>query len=247
MIYDFAILYWGMTRSAKRTFLSQAKNIDYILDNNNLTYKKFLHTWVTTDNRQMVWGWYSEDTIDDKEYRFLNPDFVKVDNQDDFLANIDMTKYYYEDVAKQYGAHAMRPPQQPGEWRFDLVRNHVCALESMKRCLGLLEEFQKEGHSFRFIMFLRPDAMVHTILPLHQILAHENKIHIPFWGHYGGLNDRFAIMNYKNACLYAKRIDELEEYRKTHNRIVSEEYNKFIINKYAMDVNLIQFQFDLER
>ena len=41
-------------------------------------------------------------------------------------------------------------------------------------------------------------------------------------------------MNYKNACLYGKRIDEIVDFRKHNGRIVSEKCLKFIINKYKL-------------
>jgi hypothetical protein len=54
-------------------------------------------------------------------------------------------------------------------------------------------------------------------------------------------------MNYKNALIYGKRIDELAEYRKSNGRIVSEKYVKFIVNKYKIPVNLIDFNFNIIR
>ena len=64
--------------------------------------------------------------------------------------------------------------------------------------------------------------------------------------HFEGVNDRFAVMNYKYANHYAYRIKELANYRKKHGRIVSEKYTKFIVNKYFKKI-LINFSFKIIR
>jgi hypothetical protein len=92
-------------------------------------------------------------------------------------------------------------------------------------------------------MFIRPDVSIYDSLPLHQILPNLDKINIPSFDSNEGYNDRFAIMNYKNAIIYGKRINEIAEFRKNNGRIVSEKYLKFIIHKYNLNVNLINFNF----
>ena len=60
------------------------------MDRNNCTYKKFMHTWKTKDNKQHVWDKIIENEIDHSEYELLNPDFYTIDEQEDFInaANI---------------------------------------------------------------------------------------------------------------------------------------------------------------
>jgi len=82
---------------------------------------------------------------------------------------------------------------------------------------------------FRYILFIRPDITIHNHLPLHQIIY--NKINIPNHSHHEGLNDQVAIMNFEHACIYAKRINELSEFRKNNGRIVAEKYCKFFFKK----------------
>jgi hypothetical protein len=117
----------------------------------------------------------------------------------------------------------------------------------MKRGLELVESSMQVGNKYKYIMFVRPDCWIHTELPLYSILPNLTKINIPNRDHNEGCNDRFAIMNYTNAVLYGKRINEIAEFRKANGRIVSEKYVKFIINKYKIPVNLINFNFDLIR
>ena len=101
--------------------------------------------------------------------------------------------------------------------------------------------------TFKQIIFIRPDVKIKNLLPLYDILSNPDAIYIPNEDHHYGYNDRFAIMNYRDACIYGKRIDEIAEFRKTNGRIVSEKYLKFIIDKYNMNIVFINFNFELTR
>lgn len=239
---DVAILYFGLTRSTKKVYDSHIQNIFDILDKNNLSYKKFMHTWKINNNKQRVWQNIINKEIDYEEYKLLNPDFYKIDSQDEFLSNLNMDNYFYKDVWNTIG-HS-----ENGEWLPELVQNHLCALESQKRCLEMVEDFMKKNNiNIKYFIFIRPDVMIYDNLPVKIILKNNNKIYIPNDNNYEGLNDRFAITNYKNACLYGKRINEIAEFRKNNGRIVSEKYVKFIINKYKMNLDFIKFDFDIVR
>lgn len=233
MYYDFAIIYWGMTRSTKKVYKSHFNKIFNILRDNNLTYKIFMHTWKTKNNKQKVWCETNNKNIDYEEYKLLNPDFYKLENQDNFINSINMDNYFYKD-------------EQNSEWLPGLILNHICALKSQKTALEMVENFVKDGNKFKYVMFIRPDAEFKTPLPI-QELDNKNDIFIPDFAHYEGLNDRFAIINYNKAYIYGKRIDELAEFRKRNGRIVSEKYVKFILEKYKLKLKKINLNFNLIR
>ena len=241
MEYDFAILYWGLTRSTKKVYKSHINRIFNVLKKNNLTYQKFMHTWKKKNNIQRVWENIITQKIDYNEYKLLEPDFYKIEQQEDFVKTLNINNFFYKDVWAKKGDCV------EGEWRPRLIKNHLCALESKKRCLEMVEESMQAGNKYKYIMFVRPDCFIDDKLPLDQILPHLDKINIPNRDQGEGLNDRFAIMNYANAVLYGKRINEIAEFRKGNGRIVSEKYVKFIINKYKIPVNLIKFNFRLIR
>lgn len=201
-----------------------------------------MHTWKTKDNKQHVWDKIIENEIDYSEYELLNPDFYTIDEQEDFIENIDMSNYFYKNIWDKYGDN-----KNNGEWWPSLIKNHLCALESMKRGLEMVENFIIQGNSFKYIMFVRPDILIYDDLPVDNILINNDKITIPRNNHYEGYNDRFAIMNYSNSCIYGKRINELVEFRKNNGRIVSEKYVKFIIDKYNIPVNMVEFKFEIIR
>lgn len=241
MEYDFAIIYFGLTRSVKKTHETHKKYIFDILNKHNLTYKKFMHTWKTKDDTQNVWEEIIPQKIDYLEYQLLSPDFYKLDDEDKFLESINMDNYFYKDVWETIG-HSPN-----GEWLPKMVSNHLCMLESQKRGLNMVRECVSKGDKFKFIMFVRPDITIYTELPVDKLVPNNEEIYIPNHEHNDGLNDQFAIMSYDYAHPYGNRIHELSDFRKNHGRIVGEKYCKFIITKYYTNVNEINFKYSITR
>jgi hypothetical protein len=241
MDYDFAIIYFGLTRSVIKTHESHKKYIFDVLHSHNLKYKTFMHTWKTNDDTQYVWEKIIPQKINYEEYKLLHPDVYRLDNQTDFLATVNMDNYFYKDVwdSKGHSKH--------GEWLPQLIKNHICALESQKRCFGMVKDCVLKGDTFKFVMFIRPDITIHNELPITDIIPNHDKISIPNHRHHEGLNDQFAITNYENGNIYSNRISELAEFRKNNSRIVSEKYLKFIILKYGMKINELDFKYDVTR
>ena len=73
MHYNFAIVYFGLTRSTKKVYKSHYDNIFNHLKANNYTYKTFMHTWKTKNNQQKIWCKTIKQEIDYNEYKLLNP------------------------------------------------------------------------------------------------------------------------------------------------------------------------------
>jgi hypothetical protein len=225
----FALCYFGLTRSTKQVYTTHIEHVFNVLEKHGISCTKFMHTWKTKDNKQKVWETIVPQEIDYDEYKLLSPDVYNIDNQDEFLKTMNIDDYFY----KKEPIHS--------EWLEGLVKNHICALESMKRSFAMVDE------TYDMVIIIRPDAEFKTNLPIDKILEHKDKASIPNFDHWEGYNDRFACMNYKNAYIYANRLDELIEYRKNHGRIVSEKCLKFILDKNNIPVNLIEFPFCLIR
>lgn len=239
-----AVCYFGLLRSLKKVYKTHIDKIFNELTQNGITYDIFLHSWKTENNIQYVW----EDTIDIRQdyeipkeidNKIINKCF---EHQCDFMSSIDFSKYFYEDEYKKYGERK--------EWRPQLIKNHLCALESMKRVLNMVKNSENGYNGYNFVMLLRPDVQINNKLHINQIktylINNNNGICIPKYDSYEGYNDRFAIMNVCNADKFFERIDEIIDFRKTNGRIVSEKYTKFIVDKYYK-VNLIDFQFKIIR
>jgi hypothetical protein len=235
---NIAICYWGMTRSVKQTYKSHIQFLYNVLDNNNnnITYKKFMHTWETDTN--MIWGKNSSVAIDYDEYKLLNPHYYTIDCQDDFLNTLTETDYFNRKLYNIYGGDTHH------EWRPELIRNHLCALESQKRVTNMV---QSSGFKFDYIIYIRPDVELITPFLIQYLNINNNEIAIPNEHHYSGYNDRFAIVPYTNCSVYGKRIDEIIQFRKKNGRIVSEKYVKFILLKYFSKIHFIDFKMEIVR
>jgi len=239
--YDFAIVYCGLTRSVKKTYQSHQTHVFNVLKNHHLSYKTFIHTWKTSDDTQYVWEKIVPEKIDYLEYKLLSPQEYVLEDQEVFLNSINMDCYFYKDVWNTKG-HC-----HDGEWLPRLVTNHLCMLESQKRGLDMVTKDMSKGNKFKFIMYIRPDLTIFNDLPVANIMSNHDKIHIPNHSHHEGLNDQFAVMNYDFAKLYGNKITEIAEFRKKHGRIVSEKYCKYIIMKYRIPVNEINFNYEITR
>ncbi len=94
MNYDFAIVYWGLMRTIKKTHQSQLNNIFKVLDENNITYKTFMHTWKLKNNKQHIWNTTITKEIDYDEYKLLPIDFYKIQKQQKFLDKLNLENYF---------------------------------------------------------------------------------------------------------------------------------------------------------
>ncbi len=236
-----AICYFGMTRSTRYVYKSHYDYIFNVLEKYNISFDIYLHTWKTKNQLQRIWEKEIPIRIVDDEYKLLKPNKYKIDFQETYLDRIDFNKYFYKDVYDTIG-HNIK-----GEWLPRLVKNHICALESQKRVLQLVTS---SNTRYDYIMFVRPDVLIETKIPIKTVVSKldtvPNAIIIPNFAHNEGYNDRFAIMNYKYANLYANRGDNIISYRKKHGRIVSEKYTKFICDQYFKPF-FIKFNFNIIR
>lgn len=240
--YDIAIVYWGLTRSTKKVYKSHIDNIFNVLKINNISFKKFMHTWKTNKNEQRVRSSIISKKIDYNEYKLLTPDFYKIENQYDFEKTININDYFYKDVWNKRG------DSKNGEWKELLIKNHLYALESQKRGLEMVDELVKQNYNFKYVMFVRPDVKINHMLPIKELLKNNKQISIPNFAHHEGYNDRFAFINYDISHIYGKRINEIKQFRKNVGRIVSEKYVGYIVKKYNLKLNLFKnFHFDIIR
>lgn len=227
-----AICYYGMTRSTKYIYESHINKLYNIFKNNNIEFNIFMHTWKTVNDINIVWENGINIPIDYEEYKLLNPDFYKIEEQRKFLDSINFENYFYKNLYDKYGGDS------PHEWRPQLIMNHLCALESQKRVYNMVVDSK---NNYDFIMFIRPDVLIENNFDI-KCLKTNFDIIIPNSDHNEGYNDRFAILHFNNSIKYSTRIDEIIEFRRNHGRIVSEKYVKYIINTYYPNLQLIDFK-----
>lgn len=237
MTTKIAVCYWGMTRSVKQTYPSHFEHFYHILKQRGIEYKVFLHTWKTRQKNYVIWEHETTVPVDYEEYRLLLPDYFAIDDQDEFLNGLDFCDYFSNELYETYGGDT------PHEWKPQLIKNHLCALESQKRVFRMVSQTDER---FDYVVFLRPDVLITNDFCVDQ-LAGDFDILLPSYDHFEGYNDRFAVLPLRLCPLYANRIDEIKDFRKHHGRIVSEKYVKFIVEKYFQKVSLIDFQMTIQR
>ena len=229
-----AICYYGLTRSVKRVYRTHEERIFSKLKESGIDYDIFVHTWKIKGTQRI-----REKTVtipvDYQEHKLLKPDYYTLDDQNQFLGTLALKNYFYREAWIKNGDSA------DGEWPLPLLINHLCALESQKRVLLMVENSSQE---YDYVMFIRPDVMIKNDIPVSSIKALEDKeILIPNFAHNEGYNDRFAVLRSAQAGLYAKRIDETIGYRQQKGRIVAEKYVKAICDKYSLRPVFIDFYF----
>jgi hypothetical protein len=233
-----AICYWGLTRSTNKVYPSHYEYLFHVLENNNIKYDVYIHTW-HLNSKQRVWQTEIDVPVDYNEYKLLNPSYYQIDDQDTFTNALDFNNYFYQPVWNAKG------DTLDGEWLPKLVLNHLCALESQKRVTHMVIENQEP---YDLIMYIRPDALLLTPFPVASLQnLKDGDILIPNFDHCEGYNDRFAVLTYNTAPIYAKRIDGIIDFRRTQGRIVSEKYVKYICDINFLKVIFIDFTFKLIR
>jgi hypothetical protein len=226
----FAICYWGMTRSTRHVYQTHFKHVFDILKQNGATFDIYMHTWKSNNN--FIWNDECPIEHDYTEHQLLNPDFYKIDDQDEFLKTVSMDDYFYAN--------------EMDEWWPELVRNHICALESQKRCVNLM---LSSNRNYDYVMFLRPDARFTMDLPYKTVFAEELnwcEIVVPDDKEYQGCNDQFAIVKFEHVLPYSHRLNQMALYRSNVGFITSEKYTKYIVDTYY-SVKKIHFPFELIR
>lgn len=224
-----AICYWGLVRTLREVLPSQQKYVYSELEKAGLEYDVFFHSWSTDKN--LVWNREMTEQIEYDTIDLVHPLKKQIDDQSEFLKTIDFSKYYY---------------QHEREWVPQLIWNHLCALESQKRCANLCLE---SGIKYDYIMFLRPDALINKRLPVEDIFTLDfidNTIVIANFNHWEGWNDQFAVLRLERVIPYSHRIDGIAEFRQTNGRIVSEKYVKYVVDRHYVPKQ-VDFHFDLLR
>jgi len=218
-----AVLYWGMTRSTRFVYQSHIDKLFTPLTDSGISYDVFMHTWHVEEGN-IIWENVTHIPIEYEEYKLLEPTHYQIDSQDAFLKDLVFSEYYRKGE---------------GEWHPQLLRNHLCALESQKRVTQML---LTSDTTYDAVVYMRPDVLLLTTFKPEWLKISRGHIRIPDTFHYSGYNDRFAIVHPDSSRLYGCRIDGAKEYRKSHPRIAAEDYVKYILDT---EFSIEQVRFNL--
>jgi len=225
-----ALGFWGITRSLTHTISSIQEKILTPLRLQNIELTIFMHTFSVNSEYNNTRTNELNIRLNNKEYQLLNPDYIKIDDQDEIKAKINIEEY--------------RSHPDPWNTNYNSVDNFICAMYSKNELVKMIQESNEE---FDYIIFLRPD--VKYLHPLNiKYLNHvtDNKICIPHFCIFYNFNDRFAITNMNSYKIYGTLFNELLEYSKT-NQLHSEKYQSYLLHQAKIKFILIPFYFNRVR
>lgn len=197
-----ALAFWGLTRSLKFTIHSIETHVLKELERHGIEYKIFMHTYVFE-------GPYSNSRTHERniklnfeEYQLLKPHEIRIDNQDEIKATLNMEAY--------------RTKGDPWRNKYVSLDNFILASYSRKQVTEMIEKEMLSTTTtpaFDYILFLRPD--VKYLVPFDPMffqVVNDDAIAVPNFHMFCGCNDRFAICNPQTYDKYGKLFDRLLAY-----------------------------------
>ena len=222
-----AICFWGLTRSLKYTIHSIRAKILKQLDDKNIEYKIFLHTYVFDSAYNNPRANERNIKLDFDEYKLLNPDYVEIDNQDQ--------------IKKQIGLEKYRTQKDPWETNYVSVDNYLCAMYSKKRLGQML---QASNQQFDAYLFLRPDVMFLNNFDVRYLtLIRNDVVCIPNFALFPKFNDRAFLCSKHNVYKYTNLFDELYVYSKTHELHSERSQYNLLVFLHKLKIQYIPFHF----
>lgn len=226
-----ALCFWGLTRSLKYTINSIKKNILQPLDDGNIEYKIFVHSFSFNSIYNNPRAEERNIALDFDEYTLLNPDFVEIEDQDKVKQEIDLHKY--------------RSQPDPWESNYTCLDNFLCAMYS-KRQLGIM--VNHSNIDFDYIVYLRPD--LHYLTPFDvRFFSITTKFNVctPNFHLFPKLNDRFCILDACNLDKYSGMFNYMYEYSRLYP-LHSERFQYYIMTQqFKWSVRYIPIQFNRVR
>lgn len=235
-----AICYYGLTRSTRFVYKSHFENLFEPLKAAGIEFDIFLHTWFTEN--PTTWTGKDAIPINPDEAGLLKPTVMKIDNEDEFIESVDISKYHDSKAWKLYGDG--RKSHQ--EWHPQMVMNHICLMEAMRRVTNLCLDSGRGAYDF--ILYMRPDVNVPKPFPVGALSAlGPQDAAILKYNHYEGYNTNVVIVPFAHCRPFADRIVEAAEFRRTRGRLVTEKYTKYILDIYYRTIHQIDFPVELVR
>jgi len=208
---SFAILFFGIVdRSIGRTGSSIRRRIVRPLQRQG-DVDLFFHSWQLEEIDETVSseGFSSRSRTFSSAFPCAQGIF---ESQHDFDRDMDWNPYYRNS--------SMWPDARPEERRFQLLRNHRRAIESLARCHQFYLEHRERSHDF--LVIARPDVLYRTTLRLPAHIETDELL-VPDFHHWGGVNDRFAVGPPDAITAYCNRRAFVDEHVASNQHEKSEQ------------------------
>ena len=221
--------FWGLTRSLTYSIDSIKNNIFKVFDDNNIEYKIFIHTYKVESEYDNPRAEEYNIKLDNEEYRLLNADYIKIDDQDEVKRKIGLD---------QYKTHP-----DPWETNYKTVDNFICAMYSRLQLTNLIKE---SGEEFDYIIFLRPDVKYHKKFDLGYLnYVTPTTLCMPNFHLYNDINDRFCIATQPVGMQYGSIFKYMLPYSKKY-KLHSETFHGYCIRN-IMNIGIKHIPFCFSR
>jgi len=197
-----AFAFFGISRSLKYTIDSIKTNVFSIFTLNNIEYDIFFHTY-KLNNYTNVRTKEKTDNYDNEDYKLLNANYLKIDDQDEIKKQIDMTQY--------------RTHKDPWNTNYNSVDNFILAQYSKSQVVRMIEATNID---YDYVIYIRPDCLYPYKFNIDFLkLVNDTTICIPDF-HLSikySFNDRFCISNMKTYKFYGDTFEKLLKMSKTQS------------------------------
>lgn len=223
---NVALVFWGLTRSLKHTYDSIQHKILDVLKTNNIQYTIFMHTYKVDTPFTCKRSQEFNCKLDNNEYKLLNPDYVKIDNQDEIKRILDV--------------HLYRTHKDPWNTDYQNLDNFILATYSKSKATELITH---SGKHFDYVIFLRPDVKFLNSFDI-RFFDHvsDTSVCVPNFHLFSKMNDRFAICNMQNYEIYGNAFPYLLPYSKMHS-CHSETFYYQLLTEKKISIKYIAFYF----
>lgn len=228
-----AIIFFGLTRNLKKTYLSIRKNVLESLRKQGIAFDVFLHTYRLATLTNMR-SHEKNEILDNDEWMMLQPARFLVEDQDE----VDKTLPHME--------FCRYPNPWPEDTTMNSMKNMLRALHSQRQAWRLLDGADYDGY-----LVLRPDLEYFDPVVITRRVE-DNTIYLPEWGKTrNGDNDRICLCDKKAAKVYLNRLDHLFGYADRHvpnsHNFLRHVLDLNGVNRKVLHVRAVRVRADKER
>lgn len=148
-----------------------------------------------------------------------NPDiFIETWSSDDRGSSFAINEHYLKNLFNPKEIRIEDPktfvlPSHLKKIKYRDPPNLLSMFYKIKQCNELKSNFElKNNFKYDFVIRFRGDLQLFSSFDLNAF--DKNKIHVPLYGDYNGLNDQLAIGSSQSMDIYCNLFDEIHEYTK---------------------------------
>ena len=222
-----AVCFYGLCRSTNLTISSIKKNIYNALDNLNVEYDVYLHTYIINKEYNNKWSGELKQKINNDNWKLLNPKYSLIENEDDVIKQLDLPKY------RTNGD----PWSFEGGNSFNTLNNAILSMYSTYQVTQLWK-----NSNYDIVISLRPDILYINPITMNFLnKINDNIIVLSNFAEYP-INDRFAMGNSKIMQIHGERFLHAYNYSLSHP-LHAETYLIYILNNNNVKILKINFKF----